>query len=305
MRIGVLMGGVSHERPISLISGKAVMKALIRLGHKPYQIDPIDGIDGLNNAIKPRPDLIFNALHGKYGEDGTIQAWLELQSIAYTHSDMRASVLAFDKITTLIIARANNIRTPESITLTQDQLLACSSDPMKRPFVVKPASEGSSFGVNIYTDHTNIEYPPLDWKYGNALIESFINGKELTVSVLKDKALGVTELCPRRGFYDYDAKYTSGLTEHILPAKINPEIADLCCEWALKMHHTLGCRGATRCDFRYNPNETSLECPYGKLYFLEINTQPGLTELSLVPEQAQHHGIDFDSLISWIIEEAV
>ncbi|MEM7070747.1 MAG: D-alanine--D-alanine ligase [Pseudomonadota bacterium] len=306
LNIGVLMGGKSAEREVSLMSGKPVLEAIDRLGYHGYMIDPVNGIESMEKMIaKQRPDVIFNALHGRYGEDGTIQAWLDLHGLIYTHSPMRASVLAFDKHISRIIAHGQNIQIPDGLYLDRATLQNLKSDPMPRPFVLKPVNEGSSVGVMIYKEDSNMEFPPKDWCYQNALIERFITGKELTTSVLGNQAFGVTELRPKQNFYNYESKYQSGMTEHILPADIDPQIAELCCKWALKMHHALECKGATRCDFRYDDQIGYQNSKHHGLYFLEINTQPGLTELSLVPEQAKYQGMGFDTLIDWMIKEAL
>jgi len=299
--VAVLMGGWSSEREISLVSGNAVVTALEAEGFDVTAIDVDRQVGERLAALKP--DVVFNALHGPWGEDGAIQGLLEILGIPYTHSGVMASAIAMDKPTTNRILKAEGVAVPENRVLHREALFA--GDPLPRPFVVKPLNEGSSVGVVIVTEESNEGRPvspeaPGPWQKAETLmVEAFIPGRELTVSVMGGRALGVTELRPVRGFYDYEAKYTNGLTQHLLPAPIDDEVAELAREWALAAHGLLQCRGVTRSDFRYDEGAGT-----GGLYFLEINTQPGLTPLSLVPEQAAHAGIAFSSLARWIVEDA-
>lgn len=305
MRIAVMMGGSSSERAISLVSGEAVLPALARLGHEAFIVDPADGAVAMLEALDPAPDLVFNALHGSGGEDGRIQAWLDWHGLRYTHSGMRASLLAFDKSAALALAKCHGITIAANQVQSGDALSRMVHEPMARPFVVKPVFEGSSIGVYLYQEATNTPFPPPDWRYGDAIIESFVAGQELTCAVLDGKALAVTELQPKRGFYDFDAKYSEDMTRHIVPAVIAPEVEALCRQWTERMHHLLGCCGITRCDFRFDPALAQSRGAAGGLHFLELNTHPGLTELSLVPEQAAYRGMSFDDLIAWIIQDAL
>lgn len=296
--VAVLKGGWSAERPVSLVTGDAVAKALEGHGYRVTSIDLQRNLTALIADLTPRPDVVFNALHGRFGEDGCIQGVLEIMGIPYTHSGVRASAIAMDKPAAKRIFESVGIRCPEGQVLP----LADAHHAMPAPYVVKPSSEGSSIGVLIVREGDNAA--PLEtagWSFGtDVLVERFVPGRELTVAVMEDRAIAVTELRPVQGFYDYEAKYTEGKTEHLVPAPVPTAIADEAKDWALRAHKALGCRGVTRCDFRYDDTG---EAP-GTLYMLEINTQPGLTPLSLVPEQAAHIGIDFPHLCAWMVEAA-
>lgn len=300
--VAVLMGGWSAEREVSLVSGKACAEALEAEGYDVSIIDPPRDLHEIANALCPRnggksPDVVFNALHGRYGEDGTIQAVLDIARIPYTHSGLMSSAIAMNKPVALNIFRAAGIPVAEGRVVPPDQL--GKGDPMQRPYVVKPAREGSSVGVYIVQDGDNgPEYS--GWKYGDALVEEYIPGRELTVSVIGDEALGVTELRPLSGFYDYENKYTDGCTEHLCPAPVPEKIKDQCQQYAIKAHKLLGCDGVSRSDFRYDDTQSGVE----RLVLLEVNTQPGMTPLSLVPEQAEKMGMPFGKLVSWMVENA-
>jgi len=298
--IAVLVGGVSSEREVSLVTGEAVVAGLREFGHAVRTIDTGDGIAALVDALTPAPDAVFNALHGRFGEDGTVQGLLELLQIPYTHSGVLASALAMDKPMAKRLFEDAGIRCAEHRIATRRQVF--DGDVLPRPYVVKPMNEGSSVGVQIVTDETN--GPALtenDWPFGDRImVERYIAGREITVAVMGDRALGVTELRPVSGFYDYEAKYTDGKTDHIIPADLPEAVAEIAREYALKAHETLGCRGVTRADFRYDDAAGGAEA----VYLLEINTQPGLTPLSLVPEQAAHAGISFPELVNWMVEHA-
>lgn len=306
-KIAVLMGGWTSEREVSLTSGGAVCKALEELGHTVIAVDVQRDINGILQALtlgaEGRPDVIFNALHGRGGEDGTIQGLLDFIGIPYTHSGVLASAVAMDKPLMRTIAIQSGIRCADGF-ITSHKEINNNGYPMKPPFVIKPTNEGSSVGVRVVKTDEDIEQIEEDgWIYGEeVLIEAFIPGKELTVSVLGDetgvKPLMVTELRPlHQDFYDYTAKYSDGQTEHLLPAPIPDEIANELMSLSVLAYQTIGCQGAARADFRWDDTKKGTE----GIHFLEINTQPGLTPFSLLPEQANHTGMDFNELITWMI----
>jgi len=302
LHIVVLMGGWSAEREVSLSSGEGVAKALEGRGHRVTRIDM--GRDVAQRLAEAKPDVVFNALHGTPGEDGTVQGLMDLMGLRYTHSGLETSVIAIDKELTKMVLVPHGIRMPEGTIVASESLY--EADPMPRPYVLKPVNEGSSVGVAIVTETANCGNPigrdvEGPWRrYGRLLAEPFVRGHELTVAVLGDEALAVTELEPTQGFYDYDAKYTDGLARHVCPAEIPDEIAQQAMATALKAHRLLGCRGASRSDFRWDDERG----PEG-LYLLETNTQPGMTPLSLVPEQARMRGIDYAELVERIVEAAL
>lgn len=302
LHIVVLMGGWSSEREVSLTSGAGVADALESRGHRVTRIDM--GRDVAQLLAEARPDMVFNALHGTPGEDGTVQGMMDLMGLRYTHSGVETSVIAIDKELTKMVLVPHGIRMPGGRIVESDSLHA--ADPMPRPYVLKPVNEGSSVGVAIVTREGNygdpigreVEGP---WRqFDRLLAEPFVPGHELTVAVLGDEALAVTELMPVKGFYDYDAKYTEGLTRHVCPAEIPAGIAREAMDMALAAHRLLGCRGCSRADFRWD-EEKGAE----GLYLLEVNTQPGMTPLSLVPEQARVRGIDYADLVERIVEAAL
>ena len=302
LHVLVLMGGWSSEREVSLTSGQGVAEALEARGHK---VTPLDmGRDVAARIAEAAPDVVFNALHGVPGEDGTVQGMLDLMGIPYTHSGLATSVVAIDKQLTKHELVPHGVPMPGGRIVKSADLYA--GDPLKRPYVLKPVNEGSSVGVAIVTDDGNYGNPIArdatgPWQeFESLLAEPYIRGRELTSAVLGDRALGVTELVPKSGFYDFDAKYTDGMTEHVCPARIPEEIARLCCEYALRAHRLLGCRGVSRSDFRWD-DERGQE----GLFLLETNTQPGMTPLSLVPEQARHCGIEYGELCEIVIEDAL
>ncbi|WP_114954220.1 D-alanine--D-alanine ligase [Sphingosinicella terrae] len=302
LHIAVLMGGWSAEREVSLSSGAGIADALESRGHRVSRIDM--GRDVAQRLAELRPDIVFNALHGTPGEDGTVQGMLDLMGIRYTHSGLATSVIAIDKELTKMVLVPAGIRMPEGKMVESESLY--SADPLPRPFVLKPVNEGSSVGVAIVREGGNYGAPISrdsagPWQeFDRLLAEPFIRGRELTSAVLGGEALAVTELRPRSGFYDYDAKYTEGMTEHVCPAEIPDEIRDAAMAMALEAHRLLGCRGASRSDFRWD-DEKGLD----GLYLLEVNTQPGMTPLSLVPEQARARGIDYAELVERIVAEAM
>jgi D-alanine-D-alanine ligase len=302
LHVAVLMGGWSAEREVSLSSGSGVADALESLGHRVSRIDMDRNVARVLEEI--RPDVVFNALHGTPGEDGTIQGLLDIMGIRYTHSGLTTSVIAIDKELTKQQLVPAGIRMPSGKVVESESLY--QADPMARPYVLKPVNEGSSVGVAIVTDEGNYGNPIArhvegPWQeFDSLLAEPFIRGRELTVAVLGGEALAVTELRPKSGFYDYDAKYTDGMTEHVCPADIPDEVRDGAMEMALEAHRVLGCKGTSRSDFRWD-DEQGVE----GLYLLEVNTQPGMTALSLVPEQAKYRGMSYADLVQRIVEEAL
>ena len=305
--IAILMGGNSAEREVSLVSGEAVNKALIAEGFKTVKIDPAQ--DLWPQLSRANPDLIFNCLHGVWGEDGRVQGVLDLFGKPYTHSGVFASALAMDKHRAKIVLKAAGIRVPFGKLV--DRQLAAQKHVMRRPYVIKPNCEGSSVGVYIIPKGAN--RPPLDIAMNKAmgeqvLAERFAPGRELTVTVMNGKALCVTEIIAHTEFYNYEAKYAEGGSSHVVPAKIPALATEICKEWAEKAHVALSCRGLTRSDFRYddekiNKKSTKREI-VNKIVMLELNTQPGMTPKSLAPEQAEATGMNFRQLCRWIVEDA-
>lgn len=299
--VAVLMGGWSSEREVSLVSGAGVVKALTEKGLRVTAIDVQRDLEGLLRALTPRPDVVFNALHGRGGEDGTVQGVLEFLGIPYTHSGVTASAVAMDKHLTRQIAAAQGVPVARGVIASREEVQ--TRDVLPPPYVIKPIDEGSSVGVRIvHTDETYRTLAEDSWIYGDkVLVEQYVPGRELTVGVRGDRALAVTELRPTTGFYDYKAKYTGGLTEHLVPAPIPPAVADAALQQALTMHRALGCAGVSRSDFRWNDQVPGTE----GLFFLELNSQPGLTPLSLVPEQAAYGGMSYGDLCLWLVEDAL
>jgi D-alanine-D-alanine ligase len=302
LHIVVLMGGWSAEREVSLSSGRGVADALEGRGHRVTRID-MDR-DVAQRLAEAKPDVVFNALHGTPGEDGSVQGMMDLMGVRYTHSGLATSVIAIDKELTKLLLVPHGIRMPEGRVVDSESLH--SADPLPRPYVLKPVNEGSSVGVAIVRDGGNYGDPISreaagPWReFDRLLAEPFIPGRELTVAVLDGEALAVTELRPKSGFYDYDAKYTDGLTEHVCPAQIPDAIRDTAMDLALRAHDLLGCRGASRSDFRWDETRGA-----DGLYLLEVNTQPGMTPLSLVPEQARMRGIDYAELVERMVGAAL
>ena len=297
--VAVLMGGWSSEREVSLVSGAACATGLEEAGYRVSQIDVHRDLRKLLNALEPQPDVVFNALHGRFGEDGTIQAVLNILGIPYTHSGLLASAVAMNKPMAKQLFAAAGIPCPEG-RITDVEELRRDEPALPRPYVIKPVNEGSSVGVHIV--HAGDNHVPLDeWTFGNkVLVERYIPGRELTVAVADGTALGVTELRPRDGFYSYTAKYSKGETEHLCPAPIPAATEQQAKDYATRAHNLLGCRGVSRADFRYDDSGDD----QGRLYLLEINTQPGMTPLSLVPEQAAHRGQSFPELVALMVEAA-
>lgn len=306
LHIAVLMGGWANERPVSLMSGEGVAKALEERGHKVTRIDMDRQVAA--RIAEAAPDVVFNALHGVPGEDGSVQGMLDLMGVPYTHSGLATSVIAIDKQLTKQALVPHGIPMPGGRIVKSEDLF--ERDPLPRPYVLKPVNEGSSVGVAIVTEESNHGNPISrtakgPWQdFEELLAEPYIKGREMTSAVIDfeegPRALAVTELKPKSGFYDFDAKYTDGMTDHICPADIPDHIRDLCLEIALKAHKVLGCRGTSRTDFRWDEEQGE-----AGLFVLETNTQPGMTPLSLVPEQAKHAGIEYGELVETIIAAAL
>jgi len=304
-RVLVLYGGWSAEREVSLTSGRACAAALVEAGFEVDECDvardPRAIVDVLNPAEGPAPDVVFNALHGRGGEDGVVQGVLDIVGRPYTHSGVLASALAMDKPLAKIVLAAAGINVPEGRIVKRSELV--EGIPLPPPFVIKPADEGSSVGVEIVHKGDNRTSP-----YASAaghpddrmLVEKFVPGRELTVAVMGDRALTVTEITPKAGFYDYRAKYTEGVADHVVPADIPDDVFEACLTQAATAHAVLGCEGVSRADYRYDDTQPGTD----GLFMLEVNTQPGMTPLSLVPEQAAHCGIGFAELCRWMVENA-
>ena len=299
--VAVLMGGWSAERPVSLNSGRGCADALEALGYRVTRIDVDRSVADVLARLKP--DVAFNALHGRVGEDGTVQGVLEVLRIPYTHSGVLASALAMQKDLAKVVLGAAGVPVADGVTV--DRHDAARRHVLKPPYVLKPVNEGSSFGVVIVKEdraHPPQEVGREDWPYGDVLLaERFVAGKELTCAAMANRALGVIEIQPvSEAFYGYDAKYAKGGSRHVLPADLKRNIYHKVQELTLRAHRALGCRGVSRADFRYD--ETKGE--EGELVCLEVNTQPGMTETSLVPEMAAHAGMSFGDLVAWIVEDA-
>jgi D-alanine-D-alanine ligase len=299
--VAVLMGGWSSEREVSLKSGTACARALEGQGFRVTPVDVQPDIATVLSAL--RPDVAFNALHGPAGEDGTIQGLLEILAIPYTHSGVLASALAMHKERAKTIMKAAGVSVPEGRVVNRHE--AAKAHPLTPPYVVKPIAEGSSMGVIIVRDgrsHPPQELGRPDWTYGEeVLVETYVPGRELTCAVMGAQALGVIEIKPASGeWYDFDAKYAEGGSIHVLPAEIKPNVYQRVQELSLTAHQALGCRGVSRADLRYDDTPGGT----GALVVLEVNTQPGMTQTSLVPEIAAHAGLSFGELVRWMVEDA-
>lgn len=296
-RVAVIYGGWSSEREVSVSSGTQMLKAAKAAGYDAVGIDA--GRDLAVQLAEAKPDVVLNGLHGPWGEDGCVQGLLEIMGLPYSHSGVLASALAMDKLKSKAVYRSAGLPVAEDKQVTREE--AAAAHPLKPPYVVKPVNEGSSFGVLIVREGTN--GPPQElldesWHYGDYLMaEEFIPGRELTVAVLGDRALAVTEITTLRDYYDFDAKYSAGGSRHVIPAELPEHITAMAMDFALRAHQALGCRGATRSDFRYDDKRD-------RLVILETNTQPGMTPTSLVPEQAAFVGMSFEDLVAWMIEDA-
>ncbi|MCU0830745.1 MAG: D-alanine--D-alanine ligase [Rhizobiaceae bacterium] len=293
------MGGLSSERPVSLSSGNACADALESVGYRVSRVDVGRDVAQVLAALKP--DVAFNALHGPMGEDGSIQGILEFMQIPYTHSGLLASALAMNKDQAKIVAAAAGVPVAEARVMNRADI--GREHPLPPPYVIKPVAEGSSFGVIIVREgapHTPQSLHSDDWKYGErVMVERFIPGRELTCAVMGDRSLGITEIIPvGQEFYDFDAKYKAGGSKHVCPAQLSPSVYQNIEKIAVEAHRAIGCRGVSRSDFRYDENGT------GEVIWLEVNTQPGMTPTSLVPELANHAGLSFAELVDWIVKDA-
>jgi D-alanine-D-alanine ligase len=293
--VAVLMGGWSAEREVSLVSGASVVRALQAKGLQVTAIDVQRDMGALLTRLYPRPDVVFNALHGRYGEDGCVQGLLNMLALPYTHSGLLASALAMDKPAAKRLFEAAGLPVARHVVVTRAELL--SGDPLPRPYVVKPINEGSSVGVAIVREgDNNLPFSDSHWPYAeHVMVEAFVPGTELTVAVMGDRPLAVTEIRSARAFYDYAAKYEAGGSQHLIPAPVAEPIYRRALDISLAAHNALGCRGVSRADLRFDGKE---------VYLLEINTQPGMTPTSLVPEQAAHCGYSFEDLVLWMVDHA-
>ena len=292
--VAVLMGGWSKEREVSLVSGAAVATALNDTGFQVTEIDVHQDAAALLTQLYPIPDKVFNALHGRFGEDGCVQGLLNILGVPYTHSGVLASALAMDKPMSKRIFKEVGITVADHQILTREQLPQTVFGP--KPHVIKPLNEGSSVGVNIIYEGDRYTPTEKEWPFGShVMAEQYIPGRELTVAVMGERALGVTEIKTGRRFYDYDAKYSDGGSIHQVPAQLPQDIYDEAMRISVLAHKTLGCRGISRADMRYDGRD---------LYLLEVNTQPGMTPTSLVPEQASYANISFENLVVWLVEHA-
>lgn len=294
-QIAVLMGGWSAEREVSLVSGAACAEALKAAGFSVTAIDVQRDLGKLLTRLYPKPDAVFNALHGRWGEDGCVQGLLDILGIPYTHSGLTASAVAMDKPMAKRLFKDAGIPVAEDKLATREEVLA--GGVMEPPYVVKPFNEGSSVGIHIIREGANeLPFAHESWPYGDkVMVEKFIAGREFTVAVMGDRPLAVTEISTQRDFYDYDAKYAAGGSTHQVPADLPQDQAQEVMDLAVRAHQTLGCRGVSRADFRYDGEA---------FYILEVNTQPGMTPTSLVPEQAQYAGISFEELVTWMVDHA-
>ncbi len=292
--VAVLMGGWSAEREVSLVSGAAVANALSNAGYQVTSIDVQRDMSRLLTRLYPKPDTVFNALHGRYGEDGCVQGLLNILDIPYTHSGVLASALAMDKPMAKRLMKDVGIKVADHQIVTREEMT--NSGVINVPYVIKPLNEGSSVGVSIVHEDDHFDLAAAEWRYGEqVMVERYIAGRELTVAVMGDRALSVTEIDTQRRFYDYDAKYAQGGSRHQVPADLPTDVYDEALRISLLAHETMGCRGVSRSDMRYDGTN---------LYMLEVNTQPGMTPTSLVPEQAAHVNISFEDLVSWMVEHA-
>lgn len=292
--VAVLMGGWSKEREVSLVSGAAVATALKDTGFQVTEIDVHQDAAALLSQLYPIPDKVFNALHGRFGEDGCVQGFLNILGVPYTHSGVLASALAMDKPMSKRVFKEVGITVADHQILTREQLSQTVFG--SKPHVIKPLNEGSSVGVNIIFEGDSYTPTEKEWPFGShVMAEQYIPGRELTVAVMGERALGVTEIKTGHLFYDYDAKYSDGGSIHQVPAQLPQDIYDEAMRISVLAHKTLGCRGISRADMRYDGKN---------LYLLEVNTQPGMTPTSLVPEQASYANISFENLVVWLVEHA-
>jgi D-alanine-D-alanine ligase len=293
--IALLMGGISTEKEVSISSGMPVLEALKNLE---YEVTAIDmGRDIASILAQIKPDIVFNALHGSYGEDGSLPGLLEIMGIAYTHSGVAASAIAMDKIISKALFRYHNIKTIPDMIVHKDDNIKC--DPMERPYVIKPINEGSSVGVHLIFQEDDFDFKDYKFDYGDrVMIEKYIPGREIQVAILENKAIGAIEIIPKGRFYDYEAKYTDGMATHLMPAPLTEKAHNKVLDLAKRAHDAIGCKGISRVDFRYDEEGD------GEFYILEVNTHPGMTPLSLVPEIANYYGVNFAQFVESLIKEA-
>ncbi|CAI3936068.1 D-alanine--D-alanine ligase [Commensalibacter papalotli (ex Botero et al. 2024)] len=308
--VTVLRGGISSEREVSLASGSNIIEALKETGYQVSDLVANDDLEQIIQCLKEqKPDIVFNALHGRFGEDGAIQGVLEWMNIPYTHGGICSSAIAMNKQMTRILLADSGLPVATGKVIPVHEL--AHQDPLPSPYVIKPIEEGSSVGVYIVNETDAQERKKRrqkiikEWHFGdNVLVEQFIPGKELTVCVMRDKALTITDISSgTHVFYDYTSKYTAGESKHILPAQIHPKAFQKAIDYAQQAHKILGCYPVSRTDFRYDNSQETSDHP-GALYILEVNTQPGMTKTSLLPEQAQYCGISYPDLCSWLVEHA-
>lgn len=301
-KVAVVAGGMSSEREISLMTGQGVLESLLRQGYDAFLLELTPHIfDFVRTLEKEKPDVIFNALHGRFGEDGNIQGLFNLMQIPYTHSGVLASALSMNK------KMAKMLFEKEGLPVAEDKIITLfdlkQKEHLPYPYVIKPLNEGSSVGVYIITSPEDEKALMKRWPFGGAavMMEEYIQGREMSVPVLDGKAIGVVEIAPKKGFYTYENKYQEGRTDHFIPAPIPQKQTDLLMDYAERAHHVLGCKGASRTDFRYDDTQPDKE---PRLVILELNNQPGMTALSLLPEVAKKAGISYDEVVSSLVEEA-
>lgn len=296
--VAVIMGGWSAEREVSLSSGRECAKALREKGYRVTEIDVSRDLAFQLAALDPKPDVIFNALHGRWGEDGAVQGLLEIMNIPYTHSGVRASAIAMDKMSAKAMFMEHDIPCARHVWVTRDDI--ANGNALPPPYVLKPNNEGSSVGVEIIlTAEEEQNMLARDWVHGDGIMqEEFVPGREMTVAVRDGKAMEVIEiLTGNHAFYDFESKYAQGGSEHIVPANIDSDLRTRLQKHAEEAYQALGCRGVARADFRYDPE-------HDRLAILEINTQPGMTPTSLVPDAARHDGMSFADIVAWMVEDA-
>lgn len=297
IHVGLLYGGISSERDVSLMSFKGLNDALLELG---YAVTPIDvGHDFMEAMHHIKADVIFNGLYGQYSEDGYIPAILDLLAFKYTHSGVVASALGFNKLNAYKIFKMVDIPVVDYKVISK--IDGIKTDPIKRPYVLKPINEGSSVGVQLIFEADDFDFANYDWKYGDMIVEPYVPGKELSVPVLDNKAIGIIELVPlKKRFYDYESKYTDGFTKHVMPAPLDKNVEQYILDLSERAHKAIGCKTLSRVDFRYNPDKG-----IDGVYILEINTVPGMTPLSIVPEICAYNGITYKDILERLIKDAL
>ncbi|MGB0934923.1 MAG: D-alanine--D-alanine ligase [Alphaproteobacteria bacterium] len=300
-RIAVLLGGFNGEREVSLESGRQVLNAVRTLGHDVIEIDVQRDIAKLIQDLTPKPDMVVNLLHGTWGEDGHIQSILDILEIPYSFSDATSSALAMNKTLSKRVFQAAQLPVPEGVTIPVAD--AFDRKVMDFPYVIKPVNEGSSLGVYLVFEEKDIPSLPSDWAYGSeVMVETYIPGREISVAIMGDEAIGAMELAPKKGFYDYKAKYTDGVTDHFVPPRISDDALKEALDLGRRAAAALGCQGICRVDLRYDDTQPGKP---GQFFVLEANTQPGMSPLSIVPEIAANSGISFENLVQWMIDNPV